>query len=303
MATTPQRKFVRTPENIAAAVNAVCSKAFRRELAECKTWADWPDKTRNGWPKDEIQAFYFRNAAKMAAFRSLGRVATPDSLSKTTAADLKVIAAGAVKVQPDDGTVGNYNTHKAMADALQTKYRSQIRFVISPAIFSDWHHGRSKPSAKTPPPPGKRGNYLIGDEYCAWFETHILPHWKHGTDPQGALLPDVMSQAQEAEAHTKILHHKIAQHEWDVEQGKYILKEQAVALVYGGLNVLRGMFRRERETSLPQQLADWLKPHLPPDVLLAFQEFHLGLERAAVDRIEGECEKFGREGAEQVQTA
>ena len=75
---TVQRKFVRTPENIAASVNAVCSKAFRRELAECKTWPDWPKKTRNGWPKDEIQSFYFRNAAKMAAFRSLGRVATPD---------------------------------------------------------------------------------------------------------------------------------------------------------------------------------------------------------------------------------
>jgi hypothetical protein len=186
-----------------------------------------------------------------------------------------------------------------MADALQARYRGQIRYVVNRVVFNHWHHGREL-SKGVPPPPGKRGNYYIGTEYCDWFERHILPQWKHNTDAQGVLLPDLTAKAQEAEAATKILNHQMAEHEWAVQQGKYILKERALNLVHGSVTVMRNLFRRAHETNIPLALAEWVKPKLSAEDWVAFREYHLAQERAAVDWLEGELERLGREGAQQV---
>ena len=295
---TPQR-FVRTPESIAAALGIPCSKQFRRELAEFRTWEDWPRKNRHGFNKDEVIAFWDRNASRIAANRHRAKLADPNNFGKITAADLKVLHAGAHKPEPEfpdaDEPLKNYNTQSAMAAAIQAKYGDRLKYVVTQQIFSQWCKGENLPkgvSPAVPPPPARKGNYYNGAAMETWVESHLLRAWPKTVDAQGVLVPDLAAQAQESEHRTKILNQQIAELEFKAATGKYIEADRARLVRRAALRAQHQLFRRLLENEDHQAaLNDLTELGLAPEKLQVFRERDLARRRAVVDRIETEYEK------------
>lgn len=115
--------------------------------------------------------------------------------------------------------IGNHNTQHALAIALQLFFGDKIAIVIDDEAVKSWRKG-ARLDRGTPPPPAKRGNYFIGEEWRAWVEKWIIP--KHGHNSSGA---DLAQLAQEAKYRTIIIEEQKEKIALEILDEKYFLKD------------------------------------------------------------------------------
>lgn len=293
-----QRRHLKTPQAIATALGVPFSERFQLELDELKQWDDWPKETKQGFARDEIIAFYTRNAAKLLAIRNLAQIADPEAKRKSNAQDLKAIQDGGIGVILPEATenLPNVNTQHALAVALQRHFGNRIAIVIDDEAVSSWRHGDRLPEGAVLPPP-KNGNYWSAKEWAQWIERYILPHHQPGASTSEDLATAARLKKERVKAELEEIEHDRMMRA--VEAGKYIEIGRAENLRRGALKLMVNLHRRLRETENTEARASWLATKLDPHDLLAFREHDMKLEIAAHDRFESELIKLSEETPEQ----
>ena len=296
----PSIRLVKSPAAMASALGVPLTPAFRKDLAEYQRWTDWPKGGTKGVPVDDLIAFFVRNKAKVAQRKILASVIDPTSANKTTGADLKLISESNLAGVGGNPALPNCNTQATLARTLE-KWRVQdgrLKIEINPQLLNDWRKGSRLPADAPEPPPKLRDtNYWSAEEWVAWLVRWIIPHHsRHEVEVEGETISSAKLEQMRLQDEVEQL--KANQRQREIEEGKFIRKEDAARIRRGALRILRGMFRRAHEHVNPTRRTEWLQSRLPPDDLIGFREFDLKLERGVVDLLETECEKASQAAPE-----
>lgn len=305
MKAKPATKYARTPKNIAEALGVTPTRAALKDIAEYRTWDDFPKRTRHGYDKDELYAFVERNKQKIQSRKNTARLLQPEE--KTTAADLKLIGGGAAQklASPlagsagagESAVLGIADTQAALANMLAAHYKNRIRIFITPQLIHEWRTGNiAVKNCPIPPAKIEGSSRFDGREWAAWFDRHLLPHYAIGSGPAAAELDFDFARLEQQRHKNELERIEHERFERELARGKYIARDVAARTLAGTIKKFHNLVKLQDERNLPLSRKEKLRElGVPEETLGKFHAWDLTQAQALTEAREVQCEEFGRE--------
>jgi hypothetical protein len=301
----PATKYARTPKNIAEALGVTPTRAALKDIAEYRTWDDFPKRTRHGYDKDELYAFVERNKQKIQSRKNTARLLQPEE--KTTAADLKLIGGGgaAPKSAPlavghpgaaENSVLGIADTQAALANMLAAHYKNRIRIFITPQLIHEWRTGNIAVK-QCPLPPAKieGSSRFDGREWAAWFDRYLLPHYAIGSGPAAAELDFDYARLEQQRHKNELERIEHERFERELARGKFIARELAARTLAGTIKKFHNLVKLQDERNLPLSRKEKLRElGVPEETLGKFHAWDLAQAQALTDARETQCAELGQ---------
>ncbi len=173
------RRFARSEDNILLAMGTYPTREMKARLRMWMAWPDFPKKTRNGWPIEELLAWVERNAEQFVKEGKLKKIL--ERGEDVTGADLKLFRTpGAKKFTADTGeefpemVSGMDNLGKF----IMQRFREfpQLGEVGRQRIMG-WKQYRGiarRPGLQPFPVPTERNDYKLVDVF-EWVAKWVIP--------------------------------------------------------------------------------------------------------------------------------
>lgn len=256
-----QKRYVKTPDTMLVALGAEPTRTNKVHLKYWRTFPDFPKREKAGWDVAKLREFIDRHKEEFASSAATAKFITAKPIPKSND---QGVAPGAGHEVSGEGTAAlikeRYDRQAGIAGALQLYYGNRVRYVFSNTVVSKWINGTGLDPG-VPPPPPKRPHHYIMAEWVEWFDKYLLPSWKHQTDAQGQLLPDLRRQADLAESRKLIDEARIKEIEREnmerEHSDKWVLVQEAertqTAVVMSIRNVVRSQNERGDVDALREQ--------------------------------------------------
>jgi hypothetical protein len=272
-----KRRFARTPKNILLALGCSPSKAMLRELAEWRTWPDFPKKERCGHDIAALEKWFDANMAEIAKRKKRAKIL--QSEEDFTAGDLKIFRAPGTISIPADGAKpgGAADTYPEVAEGMDNLGALIMRrFAEFPSMgevgrqrILAWKKlvGVQKREGLMPPPAPFLSNRYKVLPWFEWVARWILPDLSKN---QGDLLGDNVdwgNKLKKVDFEHRELELENLRHSDDQN---YILRSDHYRLCEGGNKLVSGIVTKKLEEALPKAFAAgaWMQS-LPADARAA----------------------------------
>jgi hypothetical protein len=175
----------------------------------------------------------------------------------------KLSAAGLITLGPTEGQSSpTVDGQVALADLLQLHFAGRIAFEITQPKICHWIKGRPYHGVAngSPPPPSRRGNRYVVQEWKDWVEQYVLPsNAVNGHASAGPREPTIFEKAQEAEAERQIIERNRARRNEEIELGNFIPIQEHIGRLKIIGQVLNQAITDSIEKTIVQTITDAAK--------------------------------------------